>query len=212
MRAYRALTNALIVCCSNSCCSLCFLWASKAHVNLYCHGGYLLGAVTCIWITYTMLLAFILWNESLLAMLLYIMRACTQSKLEFYWLKVKTQILWVEKSEVFHLEMLPQCFKKALAIYASHPYFPHKPGSFWITVGKACHFLPLRRGKEKTAGIRAQVQLRSQQQINIITGLHHPISHRTRTEFFLSQKHLFSPFKKKKKQKNFSFISAEKFD
>lgn len=64
-----------------------------ARVNLYCHGGYLVGIVICIGITYTMLLAFFLRNESLLAMLMYIMRTYMQSKLEFYRLKVKTQIL-----------------------------------------------------------------------------------------------------------------------
>lgn len=57
--------------------------------------------------------------------------------------------LLTEKSEVFHLETLLQCFRKALVMYTSPSYFPCKPWPFWITLHKTRHVLPFRRHKDR---------------------------------------------------------------
>ena len=57
--------------------------------------------------------------------------------------------LSTEKSEVFHLKLLLQCFRKALIMYISPSCFPCKPGSFWITLHKTRHILLFRRHKDR---------------------------------------------------------------
>lgn len=135
--------------CSKSSCSPCFLGhrvSLHAMLNpilpycICCGPNYLYQDRTCDTFAFS--------PGKWLALLLCIIRTCVKWEIEFYSWKNQNTSLLTEKSEVFHLEMLLQCYRKALVTYIS-PYFPGKPQSFWITFQKAQHILPFRRHKDR---------------------------------------------------------------